>query len=108
MEHLIDGMTNLFIECEMPAARRARFRIRYQNMAGHPPDEAFIQIQENKWGIEYRMYFDASSVIVDGLRNAGFHVEVRTVGYGAERAYRINDEELFWLLIQRGRGLGHN
>jgi hypothetical protein len=108
MDELIDGMQNLLIECEMPENRKQRFRTRYHAAAGHAPNEAFMQTQNNKWGVEYRMYFDAPAAIVDGLRDAGFNVEARTTGYGAERAYRINDEELFWELIARGQHLGPN
>ncbi|MFD1511030.1 hypothetical protein [Lacimonas salitolerans] len=108
MDKLINGMQNLLIECEMPDSRKQRFRTRYQAAAGHAPNEAFMQTQNNKWGVEYRMYFDAPADIVDGFRDAGFNVEARATGYGSERAYRINDEELFWELIARGRHLGLN
>lgn len=108
MDELIGGMQNLLIECEMPSSRKQRFRTRYHAAAGYAPNEEFMQTQNNKWGVEYRMYFDAPADIVDGLRDAGFNVEARTTGYGAERAYRINDEELFWELIARGRHLGLN
>jgi len=108
MAELIDAMQNLMIECEMPDSRKQRFRTRYHAAAGHAPNEEFMQTQSNKWGVEYRMYFDAPAAVVDELRNAGFNVEARTTGYGSERAYRINDEELFWELIARGRHLGLN
>lgn len=108
MEELINGMQNLLIACEMPESRKQRFRTRYHTAAGHAPNEEFMQTQNNKWGVEYRMYFDASTDIVDGFRDAGFNVEARTTGYGSERAYRINDEELFWELIARGLHLGLN
>ncbi|WP_426037003.1 hypothetical protein [Cypionkella sp. TWP1-2-1b2] len=108
MDELIDGMQNLMIECEMPDNKRPRFRTRYHDAAGHAPNEAFMQTQNNKWGVEYRMYFDAPAAVVDGLRDAGLNVEARTTGYGAERAYRINNEELFWELIARGWHLGLN
>jgi len=108
MAELIDAMQNLMIECEMPDSRKQRFRTRYHAAAGHAPNEEFMQTQSNKWGVENRMYFDAPAAVVDELRNAGFNVEARTTGYGSERAYRINDEELFWELIARGRHLGLN
>ena len=108
MEELFEGMQNLLIECEMPIAAKPKFRTRFQKIAGEAPDEQRMLTQENKWGTEYRMYFDASDETIDRLRDEGYHVEPRGTGYGSDRAFRINNEKLFWALIEHGRRLGQN
>ncbi len=108
MDEIIKRMHNLLIECEMPSDQKARFRKKYELAAGESPDENFMQSQSNKWGIECRMYFDASEKTVTALKKEGFHVETRSGGYGSERAHRINSQKLFWNLIKRGYRLGKN
>ena len=105
---LISGMQNLLIECEVTSDKAMRLINKYEKTSGRQVDSRFIKIQNNKWGAEYRMYFDASKSVVDGFRNLGYHIEERVSGYGSDRAYRINSEELFWELIKRGYRLGPN
>lgn len=108
MEEIIAEIQEMLIECEMPGRRKPEFRARYGAASGHAPDEAYMQTQENKFGIEYRIYFNANDEVVEGLGNEGFNVSTSERGYLDQYRCRINSEELFWVLISQGRHLGVN
>ena len=100
--------TNVKLEVEVKPTRRPAFLAEYQQRAGVPADPDYVQSQHDKWGAEYRAYFDASLAEVTSLRQEGFNVEDRTTGYGSDRAWRINKAEFFWALVQQGYRLGEN
>jgi hypothetical protein len=65
--------------------------------------------QENKWGLEARIYFDGPALVVESLRGLGYHVEDRAGGgYKSDYRYRINSQTLFWKLVRHGYRLGEN
>lgn len=100
----------LLLEVEVTVNNRRDFEIRYAEATGTIPQlGSHFQIQDNKWGCECRIYFDAENWVVDSFEKMGHTVESRVgVGYRSEYAYRINSQELFWRLIEYGYRIGDN
>jgi len=94
------GQTRL--EAEVHPNRLGSFQTQYLNATGqrvdfgNPPE---LQEQPNKWGAELRIYFNASSQTVADLVANGFHV-TRPTAYGDQFQYRINNNELWWDLVE--------
>ena len=100
----------LLLEVEVTAESRSEFQTRYTMATGiTPPVSTHYQIQDNKWGCECRIYFDAEEWVVQSLERLGYTVENREGGgYHNEYEYRINSQELFWRLIEHGYRIGEN
>lgn len=96
---------NLLLEVEAHPDSIANFMKRYRDLTGGNPPVGSVQSQSNKWGVEARVYFNASSETVDELQNDGYEVSDAHRGYKDEYRYRINSQELFWLLIEEGQRL---
>lgn len=96
---------NLLLEVEAHPDSLANFRERYNDETGENPPAGSVQRQPNKWGVEARIYFDASVETVDELQNDGYEVSDAPRGYRDDYRYRINSIDLFWLLIDEGHRL---
>src|SRR5438552_2066957 len=108
-EALLDAATgDVRLEAEVAAKGITRFQTRYQSITGSAPATGFLDIGAGKWGAELRVYFNSHPAIAAGLRTIGYHVETRRGGYNGQFRYRINNNELWWHLIQSGWRLGNN
>lgn len=107
---LFGKFTRLLLEAEVAPTSENEFVVRYMQIAGVSPKASpHYQRQDNKWGIECRIYFDGPDWVVESLNKLGHHVEDRAGGgYRADYAYRINSQQLFWQLIEHGYRLGPN
>ncbi len=99
------------IEAEVNKSKQADFDTVYKIQtkegvrAGVSPA---YQDQPNKWGGEYRLYFNNDDV-AKALSNYGCHVEQGKRLYRKEYKYRVNSASLFWMLvIAFGYRLGDN
>lgn len=100
----------LLLEVEVAPTKKKEFEQKYAKLSG---ESAIVgdhyQIQDNKWGVEYRIYFDSDPMVVDSLKTLEYYIEERDGGgYRSDFSYRINNERLFWKLIQHGYRLGLN
>jgi len=105
---LFTGMKNVLLEVEVPKKKYGEFSSQYHTVTRRFPKKALVQIQDNKWGIECRVYFDADPATVKNMETTGYHVEVRSTGYGSDRDFRVNSEKLFWEMVANGFDLGPN
>jgi hypothetical protein len=96
------------LEAEVPPAHKARFEEQYYRTTGRNPVEGpAYQTQSNKWGLEARIYFNGSVVLLDELADRGY-LTTETATYRGEYAHRINSVDLFWDLVSAGYRLGEN
>jgi len=93
---------NLLLEVEAHPDSIASFKRRYKNETDENPPAGSVQSQSNKWGVEARVYFNASLETVEKLQNDEYEVSDAHRGYKNEYQYRINSEKLFWLLVGEG------
>lgn len=109
-ELLFAHFSRLLLEAEAAVEKTAEFEQRYLAATGEAATvSSHYQVQDNKWGVECRMYFDAEAWVVESLRKRGYHVEERSgAGYRGDFSYRINSENLFWKLVDHGYRLGEN
>ena len=100
----------LLLEAEVAPTSLAEFQKKYTALAGNSPTPSeYFQIQDNKWGAELRVYFDAEDWVCDSLGVLGHGIEDRAGGgYRSEYQYRINSQDLFWHLVKHGYRLGPN
>lgn len=96
---------NILLEVEAHPDSIASFMEQYRDETGENPPAGSVQNQPNKWGVEARVYFNASSETVDELRDDGYDVSGAHRGYKDGYEYRINSQKLFWLLIGAGHRL---
>jgi len=103
------GATDVFLEVEVPPQRADKFESAYLNIAGEPAVLGTgYQHQPNKWGAEYRIYFNQESDMFDDFANLGIDVEQGARPYRETRKYRVNNEAFFWALVKAGYRLGAN
>lgn len=96
------------LEAEVAPGKKEGFESRYSFLTDNKPEpDGAYQIQPNKYGVEARVYFNASDADVARLRRAGFNV-LPTAGYRSEFSYRVNSVDLFWDLVRKGFVLGDN
>ena len=107
MSNSFTKMTNVRLECEVKTDRLGNFSKDYKEKAGIDPDLAAVHTVDDKWGTELRVYFDGDDA-ADELGSQGYHVENRATGFGSERQYRINNNDLFWEMVNAGFKLGNN
>jgi len=84
--------------CQQEFSKRYLAATRSFICTGAP--EAYLD-QPNKWGAELRIYFNAEPDIVKRLEQRGYKVE-RTSAYRGTYAYRINNNNLWWELVENG------
>jgi hypothetical protein len=104
--------TDIHLEAEVADRRVPSFIVEYRTATGITLRAGVhFQVQpsanDNKRGLEGRVYFNATPAQVRQLRTLGFRVQgPRTRGYLSDRfAYRIDRNSLFWLLIRSGHRL---
>ena len=99
----------ILLEAEVAPASEKEFVTKYKKLTGNNPSQSsHYQIQDNKWGVECRIYFNAPKLVMENLKNF-YHVENRVdEGYRTEYEYRINSHNLFWGLIEYGYRIGKN
>lgn len=102
---------DLRLEAEVNPNRQKYFENKYSNVLGSKPiagETNGYQLQPNKWGVELRIYFNATQGTVDMLRALGFHIE-QGKPYQTKYEYRINNNDLWWKLVEDfGYKLGDN
>ena len=91
----------VILEAEVAAKALPRFVIRYEAATGVPvspgsPPE--LQLQDNKWGAECRIYFN-SDAVAGAIGALGIHVEEGRP-YRPEFRYRVNNNDLWWELVE--------
>lgn len=103
------SVTGFFIETEIHPDVAKKFEVEYQQISGLIPIIGVgYQHQENKWGGEYRIYFNSDHDLNDQFAQLGISVEQGKRPYKAEWVYRVNNKEFFWALIGSGCRLGKN
>jgi hypothetical protein len=107
---LYGKFTALFLEAEVSPGAEPDFLREYMKLTGSDPRSSCnFQRQDNKWGLEARIYFDAPDWVPESLETLGYHVENRGGdGYRSSYTYRVNSQDLFWKLVRHGYRLGEN
>jgi len=98
------------LEAEVSQKYRERFQKEYTTLTGsipQPGTESYHEMHPGKWGRELRIYFNADQRVVGMLRSLGFHVEEEQP-YRTEYRYRINNNKIWWKLVEAGFKLGDN
>jgi hypothetical protein len=102
-------VSDVLLEVEINQNGATRFEKEYRDSTGVMPCIGLgYQHQNNKWGGEYRVYFNANLDVVDELEDKGIHVESGDRPYRSSRTYRINNRDFFWSLVSSGYRLGEN
>jgi hypothetical protein len=100
---------DVLLEVEINEDGVSRFESEYMEITGVTPRIGVgYQHQNNKWGAEFRVYFNADLDVTDELSDNGVHVESGGRPYRSSRTYRINNREFFWSLVNSGYRLGEN
>ena len=102
---------SVWLEAEVHKHKQSEFSQRYLTATGEfvcPGDPLQYQDQPNKWGAELRIYFNMDEDDLSSLRSK-YSVEEKR-GYLSNRfQYRINDNNLWWQLVEDyGYRLGPN
>ena len=106
---LFGNLGTVLLEVEINPDQKNNFEQRYFDITGElPPGNEHYQTQYNKWGIEYRIYFEGDADSIAQLVDNGYHVENRASGYRADFNSRINNKELFWEMVKEGYRIGFN
>jgi len=102
--------TRILIEVEVAPSSEDAFVAQYMAATGlDPRKDPHYQGQENKWGVEARIYFDGPDWLPENLMLFHYGTERRAgVGYRADYAYRVNNQHLFWKMVRAGYRLGPN
>lgn len=100
---------DVLLEVEINKSGASRFESEYREITGVTPRIGVgYQHQNNKWGGEFRVYFNADLDVIDELSYNGVHVESGDRPYRSSRKYRINNREFFWSLVNSDYRLGEN
>lgn len=100
---------DVILEVELPSAKIPSFNQRYSQMTGDTLQIGpHFQRQENKRSWECRIYFNAEPDLNDEFANIDIAVEQRPRPYHETRAYRVNNVEFFWALVDAGYRVGPN
>jgi hypothetical protein len=104
------AQSDIHLEAECADHRVSQFIQDYQRITGirlrrgHGGFHIIRGADGGKYGLEGRVYFNATSAQVNRLRRLGIRVQgPRTRGYLAdEYSYRVDRNRLFWALISAG------
>jgi hypothetical protein len=100
---------DFFLEVEVTEQKSKEFETMYHERTGlFPTQGSGYQIQSNKWSTEFRVYFNTISGNLDGLSNCDVHIEKGGRPYKSNYIFRINNPDLFWLLVDNGYRLKEN
>jgi biotin operon repressor len=109
LKTIVSKMSRVLLEAEVNPKGRHKFEEEYERASGDPPNKGdYYQHQPNKYGAELRIYFEAPASVVKELKLRGYHIEQRAGGYRSNYPYRINDNSLFFKLVELGLRLGEN
>lgn len=102
----------LLLEAEVQPHGQSRFEKRYFDATGvavSPGSPVHYQNQNNKWGMELRVYFNEKAIAAS-LSAMGLNVEKSRDGYrSGEYIYRVNNNKFWWNLVEiSGLRLGLN
>lgn len=104
-----ENVTGAFLETEIHPDVAQRFEIEYNQISGSMPVLGVGYLhQSNKWGGEYRVYFNCTHDLNDHFLQLGIAVEQGRRPYKKEWAFRVNNKDFFWALIGAGYRLGNN
>jgi hypothetical protein len=100
----------ILIEVEVAPGSESDFVKKYADLTGEDPrTRPNYQRQDNKWGVECRIYFDGPDWVPKNLEFFHCIAEERAgTGYNADFAFRVNSQYLFWKMIKAGYRLGSN
>ena len=102
---IFSSINRLLLEAEVATTRVSSFITEYHNATGLTVvANTNFQVVDNKYGLEGRVYFDATAQQATALVAIGFNVEgPNRTGYrGDEYQYRISNNDLFWQLVNAG------
>ncbi|MBC2769496.1 hypothetical protein [Pusillimonas minor] len=100
---------DVLLEVEVNPEQADKFEGDYFNATNiRPVAGPHYQQQPNKWGAEYRIYFNCDIDLTDEFENLKIHVEKAERLYREEWECRVNNKEFFWALIDVGYRLGKN
>lgn len=112
LEAIFKKIKDVHLEAECADRRVASFLDEYFDVTGVRLRRRIdFQVQpsenDNKRGLEGRVYFNATQGQVDALRNLGIRVQgPRSRGYLSDRySYRIDRNSVFWMLVRSGHRL---
>ena len=102
-----DNAVQVFLEVEVNPDKAKEFEDQYHKYTGSYPSLGNgYQNQPNKWGAEYRIYFNADPNIIGCFESHGISVEQGKRPYKRNLSLRVNDQNFFWRLINEGYRLG--
>lgn len=100
---------DVYLEVEANPKSADQFEHRYAALVGvNPAIGRGYQHQPNKWGTEVRVYFNSDIDLSDEFAAIDVYVEHGSRPYRNQWAYRTNDREFFWALVEAGYRLGQN
>lgn len=104
-----ESANDVLLEVELKPAQATQFEQEYFKKTNvYPTTGSHYQHQHNKWGAEYRIYFNCTGDLNDELSAIGINVEQGARFYNQELKFRVNNREFFWALIGAGYRLGNN
>lgn len=104
-----ESASQVFLEVEVNPNKAKEFEGEYHKYTdSYPSLGNGYQIQDNKWGTEYRIYFNAAPDIIEYFKKYGISVEDRKRPYKRSLGFRLNDQNFFWKLVNEGYRLGNN
>lgn len=100
---------HVLLEVEVNPNQMDKFKADYFDATEiHPVAGPHYQQQPNKWGTEYRIYFNCDIDLTNEFSKLNIHVEQAERLYREEWKYRVNNKDFFWALIRAGHRLGKN
>lgn len=110
VEFFKNNATDVLLEVEINPKYAANFEKEYAERTKQTPESgSSYQHQSNKWGGEYRIYFNSEHDILDGFATLDIDVEqAPSRPYRGHLKYRVNNQAFFWALVAVGYRLGEN
>lgn len=112
LEKLFKQIKDIHLEAECADRRTQSFIEEYRDITGIVlRRKTDFQVQpsdnDNKRGLEGRVYFNATEKQAEAIRAEGIKVQgPRTRGYLSDRySYRIDRNSIFWMLVRAGHRL---
>ncbi|MBL4832227.1 MAG: hypothetical protein JKY55_20410 [Aliivibrio sp.] len=100
---------DVLLEVGVPASKATRFAENYFDATGINISQGpHYQIQQNKWGVECRIYYNSIDDLLDEFQELNIVPESGRRPYHEDRQYRINNIDFFWALVESGYRLGEN
>lgn len=104
-----NNASDVLLEVEINPDIAAAFENEYAERTGQTPESGpNYQHQPNKWGGEYRIYFNSEHDLLDEFAALKIDVEQGHRPYRGHLKYRVNNQAFFWALVAAGYRLGEN